>query len=119
MLGYGIEDGLIETEVFGKLTLNSVLEGTHYVRSFQSITIVSDVIRSLMWEAFRLWVTEQEVEKTNDVMSCAVEIRTALCVKNKGKSTAKFLELFEKSDHIQQMFLFFVKECESKSEVCQ
>lgn len=32
--GSGIEDGLIETEVFGKLTLNSVLEGTHYVRFF-------------------------------------------------------------------------------------
>lgn len=54
----GIEDGLIETEVFGKLTLYSVLEGTHYVRLFQGISIVSDVITSLMWEGFWLWLTQ-------------------------------------------------------------
>ena len=46
-----IEDALIETEVFGNLTLNSMLEGTHYVRSFQGLSVISDVITSLMWEA--------------------------------------------------------------------
>ena len=35
--GSGIEDALIETEVFGKLTLNSVLEGNHYVRFFHGM----------------------------------------------------------------------------------
>ena len=96
-----------------------MLEGTHYVRSFQSITIVSDVIASLMWEAFWLWVTEHGFGKIDDVMACGVELRAALCGKSESRSTAKFSELFEKSDHIQQMFQSFVEECESKSEVCQ
>ena len=45
--GSGIDDALIETQVFGKLTLNSVLEGSHYVRSFHGIMMVSDLLISL------------------------------------------------------------------------
>ena len=61
---------LIETEVFGKLILNYVLEGLHYVRSFQGILIVSDVITSLMWGGFWLWITQQEHEVDGDMMAC-------------------------------------------------
>lgn len=78
----GIEDGLIETEVFGKQTLNSVLEGTHYVRSFQGISIVSDVITSLMWEGFWLWLKEHRREVDADTMACAVKLRAAMCENN-------------------------------------
>ena len=119
LTGSGIEDGLIETEVFGKLTLNSVLEGTHYVRSFQGICIVSDVITSLMWEAFWLWVTEHEVEISEDTMSCAKELMTALSDRSRSKSIEKFSELYKKCGDVYNIFKSFVKECESKSEVCQ
>ena len=50
--GSGIEDALImliETEVFGKLTLNSVLEGNHYVRSLHGMIMPYDMISSLAW----------------------------------------------------------------------
>ena len=117
--GSGIEDSLIETEIYGKLTLNSVLEGTHYVRSFQGILIVSDVITSLMWEAFWLWLAKNQHEIDHDAMACAEKLRVALCEKSKINSTVKFTELLAQSDHIQELFNSFLKECDSKSEVCQ
>ena len=117
--GSGIEDDLIETDVFGKLTVHSVLEGTHYVRSFQGICIISDVINSLMWQAFWLWITEHKISIDDDVMPYAVELRAALCEKSKSKSTSQFHELLAKSDHLHQLFQSFVQECEAKSDVCQ
>jgi hypothetical protein len=36
--GSSVEDGLIETEVFGKLTLTSVLEGSHYVFHYRVVS---------------------------------------------------------------------------------
>ena len=48
----GIEDALIETGVFGKLTLKTVPEGSHYVRSFRGIMMVLDLISLLVWESF-------------------------------------------------------------------
>ncbi len=117
--GSGMEDGLIETEVFGKLTLNAVLEGTHYVRSFQGISIVSDVISSMMWEGFCVWLTQHGREVDNDVMVCANELRAAMCEKNRVLSTAKFTNLLTLSGPLQEMFQSFLKECESKSELCQ
>ena len=55
----GIEDALImliDTEVFGKLTLNSVLEGNHYIRSFHGMIMLYDMISSLVWETFWQWL---------------------------------------------------------------
>ena len=37
----GVDDGLIEKGIFGKLTLNQVLEGTHYVRSLYGLLLES------------------------------------------------------------------------------
>jgi hypothetical protein len=117
--GSGIEDGLIETEIFGKMTLNSVLEGSHYVRSFLGMSIISDVISSLMWEAFWSWMREQGQEIDGDVMECALELKTALCNKSKSDSATKFGQLLKKSDYMHQKFQVFIKECQSKSELCQ
>ena len=119
MRGSGIEDALIETEVFGKLTLNSLLEGTRYVRYFQGLSIISDVISSLMWEGFWLWLKQHSLEIYENAMACATELRAALYEKSKNKSPAKFTELLAESDNIQEMFQSFQEESESKSEVCQ
>ena len=47
----GMDDALIESDIFGKKTLPTVLAGGHYVRSFQAMLIVSEVLDSLLWEA--------------------------------------------------------------------
>ena len=117
--GSGIEDACIETEVFGKLTLNYVLEGTHYVRSFQGLSMFSDVIIFLMWEGFWLWLKQYSHEIDENAEACATELRAALCKKSKCKSPAGFAELLAESDHIQKMFQSFQEECETESELCQ
>jgi len=46
----GTEDTLIATKLFGKLTLDAILEGySHYARSFHRIMMVSDIISWLTW----------------------------------------------------------------------
>jgi hypothetical protein len=72
-----------------------------------------------MWEAFWLWAPQHGLKENNDVMACAIAVKKALYEKSKSQSIAKFSQLYEKSDSIQQMFLAFKEECESKSEMCQ
>ena len=50
--GSGIEDALIETKTFGVNVVESVLNGTHYVRSMRGLLIISEVITIMQWEAF-------------------------------------------------------------------
>ena len=52
LLGGGVDDVLVENEVFGKKVLHSVLNETHYVRSLQRLCIVSDMLSSLELESF-------------------------------------------------------------------
>ena len=68
---------------------------------------------------FWLWLAQRRLKVDSDARACVVELRAALCEKSKSKSTAKFSELLAFSDPIQDMFQSFLKECESKSEVCQ
>ena len=50
--GSGLDDALIEADIFGKQTLNSVLSGSHYYRSLQGMSMLFEVIDALSWEAF-------------------------------------------------------------------
>jgi hypothetical protein len=52
LTGTGLDDGLIEAEVFGKKVLQSVLAGSHYVRAFKGMLIVSEVLNHMKWKAF-------------------------------------------------------------------
>ena len=40
----GIEDGFIETEVFGPKIVEAVLGGTYYYRSLKGLSIVEDAL---------------------------------------------------------------------------
>ena len=42
--GSGMEDALVETKVFGLKVVESVLGGTHYVRSLRGLLIIMEVI---------------------------------------------------------------------------
>ena len=50
--GNGLEDMLRKIGVFGSKVLKMLLAGTHYVRSFRGILILSSAISSLKWSAF-------------------------------------------------------------------
>ena len=45
--GSGLDDALIEGQVFGKKTILSVLSGGHYIRSFQGMLIVTEALSTL------------------------------------------------------------------------
>ena len=50
--GSGPDDALVECAVFGPGVIESVLNGSHYVRALTGMLIVEDLIRSLQWEMF-------------------------------------------------------------------
>ena len=50
--GTGIDDALIECEVFGPIVLDTALNGHHYARALTGMLIVEDVMMRLLWKAF-------------------------------------------------------------------
>ena len=52
LAGSGMDDALVEAEIFGSQVVHSVMNGSHYMQSFQGMLIISEVIQSLQWEAF-------------------------------------------------------------------
>lgn len=48
----GAESVLVQNQVFGKAVVNSVLGGTHYVRSLKGILLPSECIEILQWPEF-------------------------------------------------------------------
>ena len=50
--GSGIDDALIARSVFGSGVIETVLNGTHYVRSFAGVLIVEDIVMKLLWQEF-------------------------------------------------------------------
>ena len=50
--GRGLDDALVETQVFGKNVIEQVLKRTHYIRSLRAILILVDSINRLKWDAF-------------------------------------------------------------------
>ena len=50
--GTGIDDAMIECEIFGPVVIESALNGSHYVRALTGVLIVEDFIMKMVWKAF-------------------------------------------------------------------
>ena len=50
--GSGVEESLRQTRVIGVKSLDSVLDGTHYVRSLKGLFILANAVKKLKWSAF-------------------------------------------------------------------
>ncbi|KAH3853858.1 hypothetical protein DPMN_096393 [Dreissena polymorpha] len=50
--GSGLDDALIECGVFGPGMIETVLNGSHYVRALTGMLMVEDLIHKLEWQAF-------------------------------------------------------------------
>ena len=48
----GLEESLRQTCAFGVKIVDSVLDGTHYVRSLKRLLILLDAVKNLKWSAF-------------------------------------------------------------------
>ena len=116
LLASGLDDGLIEAEVFGKKIVQSVLAGSHYVRAFKGMLIIEEVLTLLKWRSF-LDSHADEVE--TPFIEEAVEVKIKLAQNKKTDLGEQFHTLVSHSDTLHKKFDQFIEECEAKSEVCQ
>ena len=110
-------DALIESEVFGPKTVSTVLSGGHYVRSLKGMLIVSELLNSLMWNAF--W---QSNENTFDpFVQSAIDLKNALQKTKQARDECvpKFEQVSDAAVTIHQQFDAFTQECKEKSELCK
>ena len=115
--GSGLDDTLVETQVFGIKTIEAVLGGTHYVRSIRGLQILAGAIQKLKWDAF--WRTRQvgdyehELGALDGMISAynkkeSVEVEDN-CKKHMGSTMGQLLDDFHE----------FSKMCAARSEVCR
>ena len=111
--GSGVDDGLIETSVFGPGVIESVLNGHHYVRALAGMLIVEDVIRSRQWEIFCS-------QKNKDDYPVLAEIRSLQTMLSKNHHCSnQFQAIIDQVEVLGKDFREFEKECEAKSQLCQ
>ena len=84
LIGTGLDDGLIEADVFGKKVVLSVLAGSHYVREIKGMLIISEVLSSLKWKAF--WISNI-VDTNADLIQLKIDYKTYVSSKKLVKTS--------------------------------
>ena len=59
--GSGLEESLRQARVFGVKIVDSVLDGTHYVRSLKGLLILANAVEKLKWSAFNQTVQSDSI----------------------------------------------------------
>ena len=91
LTGCGIEDALVEAEMFGIRTLQTVLQhGTHYMRSLQCMLIIEETLRKLQWQNF--WENYHS-DDYHEIFKNTRELKAALIEKNFEKRQRHKLKL--------------------------
>ena len=111
--GSGLDDALIECGVFGPGVIETVLNGSHYVRALTGMLMVEDVIHKLEWQAF--W--KHKGKATYPVLEQMKELQNMLVANE--RCPEQFEVINGQMEQLHQDFLEFQKECEAKSELCQ
>lgn len=75
--GSGIDDALNEADIFCSKTVHSVLNGTHYVGSFQGMLTIFEAVQILQWNAF--WAKKDKSEHEEVIED--LKMKDALIVK--------------------------------------
>ena len=114
--GCGLEDALIETNVFGKKTIQAVLGGTHYVRSLRGIQILFAAIQSIKWQAF--WDLHDPKKYARELSSLD-SLMNALHNKEKKQCAALYTNVSSNLQQLLNDFEKFSQMCTDRSEVCQ
>ena len=115
--GSGMDDALVENQIFGKNVLNQALEGRHYVRSLYCVLLVSDLISTLAFEAFSDWCEDNDVQLDDNIIDSATNMQELL--HQKQRCPAEFQEFRILAPALMTKFESFLSECIEKSEVCQ
>ena len=62
--GSGMDDAFVETEILVLKIVQSVMEGSHYVRAFRGLLIAAEAVESMKWDVF--WNVHNRQENTSD-----------------------------------------------------
>ena len=81
--GSGADSIWIENEIFGPNTTQAVLGGTHYVRSLEGLTLLSESMERLQWSAF---FDQHGVQKYMEPLKLLREMKQEVSAKNKTRS---------------------------------
>ncbi|KAJ8869464.1 hypothetical protein PR048_028455 [Dryococelus australis] len=116
--GSGLDDDLIETEVFGFKTVKRVFNGSHYTRSLQGLLILSDTIQALKLKAF--WAINSYDDYCG-IAESVLELREALKCKNDKKCQELFNSLLHSETYNKLRIATDVFDADQyeKSELCK
>ena len=114
--GSGFEDALVETKVFGLKVVESVLGGTHYVRSLRGLLIVSEVLTMMQWEAF--WLTRDKTNYKAILESCN-KLLNSLQEKDAKASISACKSCQAQIKPLKDEFDIFCSKSAESSELCR
>ena len=114
--GSGLEDGLIETEVFGEKSIETVFGATNYVRSFRGLLIVESAMNRIKWIAFN-----DESNENNSSESAKEQLnllQEALASKSPDECKSNFEKCVNKISDLMKTFNEFAKIRKAISQIC-
>ena len=114
--GSGIEDALVETKVFGLKVVESVLGGTHYVRSLRGLFIVLEVLTIMQWEAF--WCTRDRNNYKSILESCN-KLLASVQEKDSPTSIPAYESCLVQIKPLKEEFDDFCSKATESSELCK
>ena len=100
-----------ENDIFGLNVVNSVLSGSHYVRSLKGMMLLCECIERLQWVEF---LTDRGNQYDND-LQCIQELKKAVASKDRDESK-RVLQCFLDNPIILEDFVSFKSSQSRKSE---
>ena len=110
----GLEDSLIECDIFGTKTIQQVLHGTDYRRSLKGLMKLDESIGRLRWEAF---IIRNEVKFEDQIEK--IKSFQELLVRQDGSIKDKFEELVAETAELREEYRVFIRETSDLSEPCK
>jgi len=116
--GSGVEDAFIETQIFGPKTLESVLAGGHYYRSFCGLMMLNEAIDRLKLEGF--W-SKHSSEQFQGALTKLSDLKIAVSCKQTVLSRETMKKLLGDSEvkNLIDAVKCFDEKCASESEQCK
>ena len=111
--GTGIDDALVECGIFGPIVIDTVLNGSHYVRALTGMLVVEDVVMKMAWKAFWYYKSKDNYPILTEILELSKKLH------KKERCPKLFDSLLVKVNTLHVDFEKFMKEAEEKSELCE
>jgi hypothetical protein len=116
--GCGAEDTFIETGIFGPKTVETVISGSHYYRSFNGLVMLAESVTRLKYEAFHASLNKDDFKDLADEM---IVLRQLLSKLNIRASADKFQSILQSGtcEILLSALDTFSESCGQQSQQCQ